>query len=57
MSADLKGLTLDVVEREVARRVLKNVETALGTFDLNTQTLDRRAVIDALTMIKKGYGL
>ena len=57
MSADLEGQALDVIEREVARRVLKNVETALGTFDLHTQTLDRRAVIDALTMIKKGYGL
>jgi hypothetical protein len=53
----LQGRDLEFVEQEIARRVLKNVEAALGTFELKGTTLDRREVIDALTMVKKGYGL
>jgi hypothetical protein len=53
----LQGRGLDIVEQEIARRVLKNVEAALGTFDLSAPALNRESLIDALALVKKGYGI
>jgi len=53
----LQDQNLITIEQEVARRVLKNVEAALGTFDLSAPDLDRRGLIDALAAVKRGYGI
>lgn len=54
---NLQNKSFEVIEQEVARRVLKNVEAALGTFDMHRQTLSKCDVIDVLALLKKGYGL
>jgi hypothetical protein len=53
----LRNKPFEVIEQEIARRVLKNVEATLGTFDIHEQTIDKRDIIDALALLRKGYGL
>jgi hypothetical protein len=46
------------LEREVAHRVLKNVEAVFDCFQLGHQRMYSQAeIVDVLTMLKKGYGL
>lgn len=56
VAARLRGRSLDVIEKEVARRVLKNLETSLSCYDLS-RPLSREDLIDALAQVKLGYGL
>lgn len=53
----LKDKPLDQVEKEVARRVLKHVEHALACYDLAARDLTKEEVVDALTLVKRGYDL
>jgi hypothetical protein len=52
----LAGKPLTVIEQEVARRVLKNVEASLACYDLRKE-LSREDVINALAQVRKGYDL
>jgi hypothetical protein len=54
--ARLKGKPLDYIEREVARRVLKNVGAVVSCFDLN-RTLTKEELVDALALVRNGYQL
>src|SRR6266702_7256261 len=50
-AAMLKNKSLAYIEREVARRVLKNIEASIACYDLN-RTLTREDLIDALAQVK-----
>jgi hypothetical protein len=58
---DLKALTagnLEVLEGEVARRVLKQVESVLAVYDLQSKaTYNRQELIQSLDLVKRGYNL
>lgn len=56
-TADLCTRPLAVVEQEVARRVLKNVENVLECLDLSRRTYTQAQLIDALALIRRGYGI
>jgi hypothetical protein len=55
-AARLKDKSLAHIEREVARRVLKNVEASLACYDLN-KTLTKEDLINALLQVRQGYDL
>lgn len=58
---DLKALTtgnLSMLEGEVARRVLKQVESVLAVYDLQSKaTYNRQELIQSLELVKRGYNL
>jgi hypothetical protein len=53
-----RGRTPENLEREVAKRVLKQVEAALAVYDLQSKSnYTRQELISNLELIKRGYQL
>ena len=54
--ATLKNRPLDVVEREVARNLFKQLEQQLGLLDFSRE-ISQTEVLDGLNLIRAGYDL
>lgn len=54
--ARLKDRSLDVIEREVARNLIKQLEQQLGLLDLH-QEVRRTDVLEGINLIREGYGI
>lgn len=52
----LRGHTLEDIEREVARNLIKQIESQLGLLDLRSQ-IHQAEVLDGINLIRQGYDL
>jgi len=53
--AALAGASVLALEKEIARRALKNVEDALGLFDLRSPQWSTAEILAALKVVREGY--